>query len=305
MKGNWIWGSGAEFSKNAVDYLHKCHKQYGDIFTIRLINQYLTIIMDPHSYEAMSKEKNFDFDAIQKQVNWNVFSFVLKEPKKMIKDTGRTVRGPYLNKGMKSYVTKLEKAFDDICPTDVTKPDEWVTDGLRVFSAKTIFVALFNTIFGNSDKSVFNAHMVFRNFEVFHRYFNYFWLGVPKTWFPPAMKALEELLCQPLADEFLAREDTSDYIKAAISYMKLQGQNEGEIKGHNLVYLHVNYNTFRLVFWVLSNLLQDPKAMAALQDEIDNAVQDRLDTEANTASFTLADIEDMEILGKFLRHILI
>ena len=47
--------------------------------------------MDPHSVEALSKERNFDFDPIQKQVNWNVFSFSLVEPKKMIKDSGRTV----------------------------------------------------------------------------------------------------------------------------------------------------------------------------------------------------------------------
>lgn len=33
------------------------------------VNQYLTIIMDVHSYQAVSKHKQFDFDAIQKQVS--------------------------------------------------------------------------------------------------------------------------------------------------------------------------------------------------------------------------------------------
>ena len=65
-----LLGSAAEFSHNAVKFLQAAHRQYGDVFTIRLVNQYLTIIMDPHSYEAVSREKNFDFDPIQKQVTY-------------------------------------------------------------------------------------------------------------------------------------------------------------------------------------------------------------------------------------------
>jgi len=72
VKGNVLLGSAAEFSKDAVKFLHAAHRQYGDVFTIRLVNQYLTIIMDPHSYEAVSREKNFDFDPIQKQVTFYV-----------------------------------------------------------------------------------------------------------------------------------------------------------------------------------------------------------------------------------------
>jgi len=70
VKGNLLLGSAAEFSQNAVKFLHAAHRQYGDVFTIRLVNQYLTIVMDPHSYEAVSREKNFDFDPIQKQVTY-------------------------------------------------------------------------------------------------------------------------------------------------------------------------------------------------------------------------------------------
>jgi len=69
VKGSLIWGSAVDFGTHAVEFLHKCQKKYGEVFTLRLVNQHLTVIMDPHSYEAMSKERNFDFDHIQKQVN--------------------------------------------------------------------------------------------------------------------------------------------------------------------------------------------------------------------------------------------
>jgi hypothetical protein len=299
VKGNLIWGSALDFGTHAANFLQTCHKKYGDVFTLRLVNQYLTVIMDPHSYEAMSKERNFDFDAIQKQVNWNVFSFVLKEPRKMIKDTGRTVRGPYLHRGMNAFARNMDIAHDRAQEFPNLDEDGWHVQGMRMFAAQTIFDAIFNTIFGRSDGCCFNPSRTYKNFEVFHKYFNYFWLGVPKTWFKPAMESLLELLEQPTSDELLARDDVSDYIKTATAYMKMQGQTESDIKGHNLVYLHVSYNTFRLAFWVLSNILEDPKASAALLAEIDEAVSDRFDEDSKTSTFTLKDVEDMRVLSEY------
>jgi len=79
VKGNLLLGSAQKFSQDAVTFLHAAHRKYGDVFTIRLVNQYLTIIMDPHSYEAVSREKNFDFDPIQKQVSFIIIIIIIIE----------------------------------------------------------------------------------------------------------------------------------------------------------------------------------------------------------------------------------
>ena len=300
VAGSLLWGSAADFSRHAVNFLHKCRSVYGDVFTLRLVNQYITIVMDPHSIEALSKERNFDFDPIQKQVNWNVFNFSLVEPKKMIKDTGRTVRGTYMKRGMTSYVDNLNMACDDMHPDNNNVTEEWAAEGLRDFAAKTIFDALFNSIFGRQQSSAtFSSQKVYENFEVFHEYFNYLWLGVPKKCFPAAMKALGGLLAQPSADQLLAADDTCDYIKNAIDYMRLHGQSDSDIKGHNLVYLHVNYNTFRLAFWAINHVLEDPKAHEALVAELREAVDAKVDSD-NLATFTARDVEDLKILGELI-----
>lgn len=225
MKGHPIWGSAKDFGEHAVKFLHKSAKTYGNVFTIRLVNQYLTIVNDPHSFEAFSKEKAFDFDPIQKQVNWNVFSFVLKDARKMIKDTGKTVKGKYLDKGFDYYVKNLDYSYEKLPVArplpGATQHGEWREDGLRLFAAKTMFNAIFNTVFGRSDDSNFNSDMVFHNFEIFHKYFNLFWLGFPKNLFPKAMEALIKLCVDGNGSEALeAKDDCSDYIKTAIAYMK-------------------------------------------------------------------------------------
>lgn len=217
--------------------------------------------MDPHSVEAMSKERKFDFEAIQKQVNMNVFSFVLVNARKMIKEAGKTVRGSYLATAMRRYATHLEESFNSVLKMDSNEnvPSDQ-TDGLRKFVSKTNFAAMFYTIFGRSDNSEFEPVTVYQCFDVFHKYFNYLWLGMPIMLFPKATKALQVLCKQPKSDEILAREDLSDYIRYSTEFMKSHGQSEQDIMGHNLVYLHVNYNTFRLSFWCMYFLLADQKA---------------------------------------------
>jgi len=120
--------------------------------------------------------------------------------------------------------------------------------------------------------------------------------------FPKAVAALTELLQCPNADELLARPDLSHQLRRAIDFMQTNGQNELEIKGHNLVYLHVNYNTFRLAFWALSNLLETPDAADALHAELDELLQARYDPATNTALLDAKDVENLKVLGECRRR---
>jgi cholesterol 7alpha-monooxygenase len=135
------------------------------------------------------------------------------------------------------------------------------------------------------------------------RYFNYLWLGFPIKWFPKALSALGELVQCPDAEELLSRPDISSYLRRAIEFMQQHDQSETDIKGHNLVYLHVNYNTFRLAFWALNNLLEDPEALKALMNEIDALMVDRYDPQTNTAYFEMKDVENMKVLGQYISYL--
>jgi hypothetical protein len=302
-KGHFLWGNGEQFHKNAVKFLHDTQKKLGDIFTIRLVHQHLTILMDPHSYERMAKEKNFDFDAIQRQVNHNVFSFALIDARKMIKEAGKTVRGPYLNKGMHQYAKYLNEAYVEVnekTDMDSVKSD-WHTDGLRSFNAKTLFSALFFTIFGKMDKETpFEPNTVFKHFDTFHKYFNYLWLGMPVNMFPEALKSLKFLCDQPGSQDFLKRKDLSEYIRFSTNFMLERGQTEQDIIGHNLVYLHVNYNTFRMAFWAVYQLMEHPEALEALRNEVQELIEQREYNvnEDDEVELSLEDVDRLPVLGK-------
>lgn len=299
VSGNIIFGSALDFNKDASIFLRESKKKYGEIFTIRLINQYITIIMDPNCIEGMNAEKHFDFEPIQKQVNLNVFNFILRDPRTIVKETGKAIRGKRLQDSMKQFITNLHNACDNI------KIDEESIDTiypLQKFTVDTAFAAIFNSIFGNSIDHPFNSSMVFKNFDFFHKYFNYLWLGIPLRWFPKAGIALKNILTMPNSTELLARDDLSSYIRIAIEHMIKNGQSEADIKGHNLVYLHVNYVIIKVVFWILNNLIEDSNAMDALLKEIDSILTKKIVDENGDINLSIEDIESMEILNSIVHE---
>jgi len=102
-----------------------------------------------------------------------VFAFEVNEPKKFIVETSKTVRGPMLMDAIANFSDCLNTAYDDVIAgsqaDDVDADDGWMSDGLRHFASRTIFDAIFSTVFGRSHQHVFNPDMVFANFEAFHK----------------------------------------------------------------------------------------------------------------------------------------
>ncbi|XP_076469064.1 cytochrome P450 7A1-like [Babylonia areolata] len=328
VPGHFLWGNGADFSRHAVHFLHRSQKALGDIFTIRLLNQYMTLVMDPHCFEQFAKEKNFDFHPIQKQVNNNVFAFELKNARKVISEAGKKVNGKYLSSGFENFASNLQRSFQKMREQEeradlnanvssgrgegAEGKSRMSQDGLRSLTAKTLFDAMFYTIFGRAQgvKEVeqFTPKDFHASFDVFHKIFNYVWLGVPVWLFPKACQALQVLCQQPEATDMMQREGVSEYIKLATCHMLQQGQSRTDIVGHNLVFLHVNYNTYRVNYWCVYHLLEKPHVREALTRELNDAIEAKRvrggGGQEEEVRFTLEDFDKLPLLDSFLKETL-
>lgn len=309
VPGHFLWGNGADFAEHAVRFLHKSQKALGDIFTIRLLNQYLTIVMDPHCFEKFSKTKTFDFDPIQKQVNSNVFNFELKKARKMIYEAGKKVNGRYLGPGLENFAANLQQTFRDVKDKNADgDAAQWRSAELRKLTSQTFFDAVFYSIFGRAgstqDKPEFNPQTFYDKFDVYHKFFNYLWLGMPVKLFPKACEAMKVLCQQPASHDMLTRDGLSDYIRFSTEYMVQHGQSEQDIIGHNLVFLHVNYNSFRVTFWCVYQMLEHPGVKEALARELHEAIEARRVQGDESVGFTLEDIDHLPLLDSFLKETL-
>jgi len=97
----------------------------------------------------------------------NVFGYEIHEPKKFIVETTKTVRGQVLLDTIAIYADNLDVAYELVSGAKGSDAG-WMTDGLRHFASRTIFHAIFTTVFGRTPH-VFNPDMVFANFEIFHK----------------------------------------------------------------------------------------------------------------------------------------
>jgi len=70
------------------------------------------------------------------------------------------------------------------------------------------------------------------------------------------------------------------------------------VQGHNLVYLHVNYNTFRLAFWALAHLTNNAEAAAAVTSEIDDIMESRDGGDDDVITLSVDDLDNLQVLGK-------
>ncbi|CAG5121608.1 unnamed protein product [Candidula unifasciata] len=371
--GHFLWGNGKQFTDHAVKFLHAAHKKCGDVFTVRFLNQYWTMVLDIHSYEQFAKEKNFDFDAIQEQVNNNVFGYHIVDARKMISEAGQKVNGKHLFTSLENFANNLTEAFKqtaseadnatvtrenktminnmknnsnilanekrndlyDLLETDVKKDyniasimaseklleqpstfkadyfaDSWSQDNLRNLASKTFFSPVFYTIFGREEagkESNFHPQVFHKNFDQFHKYFNFLWLGLPVQMFPQAVEAAGILAQQPSSSDMVQREGCSDYIKFATEFMLRNNQTERDIICHNLVFLHVNYNTFRAVYWCMYKLMEDAEVMSAVRREVEEVVEAKR-TGANQAEyeaeFTTEDINKLPVVDSFLKEVI-
>ena len=80
-------------------------------------------------------------------------------------------------------------------------------------------------------------------------------------------------------------------------------QTERDIICHNLVFLHVNYNTFRAVFWCVYKLMEDIKAMSAVRREVEEVVEAKRSGADPVAEFTAEDINNLPVIGEYINII--
>lgn len=216
----------------------------------------------------------------------------------MIKFVGKTTRGSAVPRNLSNFSTLLEDSFADLRTQDTDA--DWNMSSLDQLANKTLFQTIFNSIFGSDKASPdFNYKLFHDNFHTFHKYFSYLWLGLPHCFFPEATKAVSKLFAQPTPSQFMQSDCTSEYLKAAIEYLKGYDMSDQEIKCHNLVFLHININTFKIATWCLYQLMANKAAMSAVREEIDqlieaNAEEQNADGEVAISS---KDIEGMKILG--------
>ncbi|KAK2862158.1 hypothetical protein Q5P01_001691 [Channa striata] len=136
----WL-GHALEFGKDASKFLNRMKLKHGNIFTVRAAGRYVTVLLDPHSYDSVINDADsLDFTCYAQVLMKRIFSLELShsqmtEAKDMMKKHFIGMNLATLNCTMERNLKALLKA--EMPPNQ----KDWKKEGLFDFSYRLLFKA--------------------------------------------------------------------------------------------------------------------------------------------------------------------
>ncbi|XP_049588762.1 prostacyclin synthase isoform X1 [Syngnathus scovelli] len=153
-KGAIPWlGHAIEFGKDAAKFLNRMKQKHGDIFTVRVVGRYVTVLLDPHSYDCVINDSDsLDFERYADVLMETIFKLRLphRQPartKALMKRHFRGMNLATLNETMCRHLESLLKA--EIPPN----LKYWKQKELFDFSYGLLFKAGYLTLFGGEQNN--------------------------------------------------------------------------------------------------------------------------------------------------------
>lgn len=279
IKG-WIpyLGMALKFWKDPLVFLETLQRQYGDTFTVLLGGKYITFVLNPFQYQyVMKNPKQLSFEKFSRRLSAKAFSV-----KKLLTDDdlSNDIHRGYLllqGKSLDGLLETMIQEVKEIFESRLLKLTDWNTARVFDFCSSLVFEITFTTIYGKilaaNKKQIINE--LRDDFLKFDDHFPYLVSDIPIQLLRN-VESMQKKIIKCLTPERVAQMQRRSEIVQERQEMlkKYYGNEDFEIGAHHLGLLWASLaNTIPAMFWAMYYLLQDPKAMEALRDEIDSFLQ--------------------------------
>ncbi|XP_070603956.1 cytochrome P450 7B1 [Erythrolamprus reginae] len=278
----WIpfLGEALNFRKNATAFLLTLNKKHGDIFTVHMAGKYITFIINPLQYHAVTKSSKYlGFSEIADQISSQAFDHPpiingkFPDLNEQIHRNYQHLLGESLDTLSDNMMRNLQIIFQKKCSQMV----DWEMGKMRDFCFSIIFEASFKTLYGRDPhKDGYNVtDEIGEKFLQFDAKFAYLALNVPTILLGATKKIRREIIkflnpkkMEKWLDVSKVIQDRKDIFE---SYNVLSDDDKA---AHHFTFLWASVgNTIPAIFWTIYYLLRHPEAFAAVRDEIDHLLQ--------------------------------
>ncbi|CAL8337232.1 unnamed protein product [Lota lota] len=267
----WL-GHALEFGKDAAKFLTRMKNKHGDIFTVRVAGQYITVLLDPNSYDDVLYDTvSLDFRRHRGVLMKNIFSLVLPShnPDKERAWMEQHFQGVGLDKlqlSVDSHLRGLLMADQKGCGTA-----EWREVGLFDLSYGLLFRAGYLTMFTRDD----NTDAVYKQFRNFDKLLPELARSTLKGKDKKSATSSQESLWQLLTPTWLeGGRNTSCWQESYQLYLGEAGVDAETQRRALLMHLWTTQcNAGPAAFWLLGLLLRHPEAMQAVLAEVRGVMQ--------------------------------
>ncbi|XP_066479310.1 prostacyclin synthase [Tiliqua scincoides] len=300
----WL-GHALGFGKDACRFLSEMKQKHGDIYTIQVAGKFITVLLDPHSYDAVLWEScsKLDFGQYARILMDRMFDvrlpdFDQAEEKNMLRNSLQNKNLPTLTKAMFFNLQNI------LLSDPMRANRQWKEEGLFHLCYSTMFRAGYLTLYGNEGKNYEDPSSQAKDransLEVYNAFYKLDRL---------LMKAARSMLSAAQKKEFNSikqelwallsvrrlnnRANRSFWLDSYKQHLEELGVDEEmQARAMLLQLWSTQGNAGPAVFWLLFFLLKHPLAMAAVQSEMEKVFK------ANKQKIGLVQGTNQEILDR-------
>ncbi|XP_071383085.1 prostacyclin synthase [Centroberyx affinis] len=260
----WL-GHAFEFGKDVAKFLTRMKDKHGDIFTVCVAGHYVTVLLDPNSYDSVLYDTVcLDFTRYKNLLTKKIFSLRLPNtnPRSEREWMEQHFQGLSLSKLSSSMNDHLHTLLLD--DQKGCNPAEWRQEGLFSLCYNLLFRAGYLTLFERSD----NATTVYEEFRKFDGLLTKLARSTLKREEKRTASLSRERLWELLSPAWLTRGSES-WQQSYQRYLQEEGVDTEMQKRALLFQLWTTQgNAGPAAFWLLGYLLTHPEAMKAVKAEI-------------------------------------
>lgn len=269
-KGLLPWlGHALEFGKDAATFLTKMKQKHGDIFTVRVAGRYVTVLLDPNSYDAVLNDtSSLDFTGYKHLLMQRIFSLKLPThrpdlERHCMKKHFQGVSLAQLNSSMHRHLQAL------LLDHKRDGSPAWRQDGLFSLCYSLLFRAGYLTLFSSEKSNTTHATAVYKEFRKFDDFLTRLARSTLKKGEKRTASSSREHLWKLLTPTWGRRQGKESFQQSYLQYLERDGVDAEMQRRALLMQLWTTQgNAGPAAFWLLSFLLTHPEAMRAVREEI-------------------------------------
>ncbi|KAG5838303.1 hypothetical protein ANANG_G00222340 [Anguilla anguilla] len=265
----WL-GHALEFGKDAAKFLARMKEKHGDIFTVCVAGHYVTVLLDPSSYDAVLQDTvSLDFHRYAQVVTQKVFC--LRLPSSCAAAQRAWMEQHFEGEGLARLGKIMQENVRALLssPEILQNPTDWKKEGLFSFCYRLLFKAGYFTLFGKEHgNNCDELNAVYKEY----RKFDSLLVKIVRSTLKSGEKQTASELREQLWLRLLAGKAKSGcWQQSYRQFLREEGADEETQARAMLLQLWTTQcNAGPAAFWFLGFLLTNPEAMDAVMREINS-----------------------------------
>uniref|UniRef100_A0A3P8TIP8 Prostacyclin synthase n=1 Tax=Amphiprion percula TaxID=161767 RepID=A0A3P8TIP8_AMPPE len=271
----WL-GHALEFGKDASKFLNRMKKKHGNIFTVRAAGRYVTVLLDPHSYDAVINDSDsLDFTRYAQVLMERIFN--LRLPHHQPGVAKALMKRHFLGMNLATLNSTMCRHLQSLLKADMPQNrKDWKEEGLFDFSYSLLFKAGYLTLFGGEqNNNSTDPSSIYEEYKKFDGLLTKMARGTLKPEEKKTALSVRKRLWELLAPAGLTEgSGSSPWLHDYRRLLQEEGTDEETQRRAVLMQLWASQgNVGPAAFWLLGYLLTNPEALMAVKREFSQISQ--------------------------------